>query len=90
MGAAKPIESTFRLSSPKWRLVGIIEQLMELEADLITVGCRDEADSLRTVVGDLQWQYQKYDGQVIGGGRSEGDERATTETIRPAGSAGVE
>jgi len=88
MGAAKPIESTFKLSSPKWTLVGIIEQLMELEADLITVGRRDEADSLRTVVADLQWQYQELDGQVIEGGRSEGDDRATTETIRPTGSAG--
>jgi len=71
MGAAIPIESTFRSSSPKWRLVGIIEQLMELEADLNTAGLRDEADSLRTVVADLQWQYQELDGQVIGGGRRE-------------------
>lgn len=71
MSAAVPIESTFRWSSPKWRLVGIIEQLMELETDLTTAGLQDEAGSLRTVIADLHWQYQELDGQDERNWRSE-------------------
>ncbi len=58
MVAVIPIASTYS-SLRRWRLVGIIEQLLDLEGDMTKAGLHDSAGSLRTVIDDLRWQYEE-------------------------------
>jgi hypothetical protein len=61
MAAVNPISSRLDWSSPKWTLVGIIEQLIELQNVLSSAGLRDEVGSLRTVIADLCWQCEEME-----------------------------
>jgi len=61
MGSLMAIGSNYRPPSPESRLMGIIDQLTDLEADMLRADLREQAGSLRTVITDLSWQSQAMD-----------------------------
>jgi len=40
-------------------LTEVIHELEEIATEMATDGFEDEADTLKTTVGDLQWQYEE-------------------------------
>lgn len=59
MDTFSPLRSAQRSRTHTGRLLRVLEQLEEIEADLIGEGLREAAGSLATVIADLLWQCEE-------------------------------
>ena len=62
-------------------LTEVIHQLEEIVVEMVSDGFETEADTLKTTIGDLQWQYEEVIDKELTGQWPNGPRRAVRSPV---------